>query len=187
MKRTVEFALLGVALAVLLTACGDSSPSVSVQQAATTTTGAVVVVPSTTSTTVIGTPATRTVTYQGVQFQVPGSWPVYDLATDTKRCVQYGQHAVFLGAQGPDPDCPARGIGRTEAVQVQSLSGGTKLSEGLATTAATINGLTVRLDPNATAAGTLTAVLPTQNLLITIAFSTDRASADQILQSLHAA
>ena len=188
MKRTAQWFVVGAVLVVLLAACGDSNPSISVQQAATTTSTTSAVAPSsTTSTTLLGTPALQTITYQGVQFQVPGSWPVYTLATDTKRCVRLDQHAVFLGTQGADPDCPARGVGRTETVQVQPLGGGTKLSEALATSDSAINGLAVRLDPNATTAGALTAVLPTQGVLVTISFGTDRVTADQILQSLHAA
>src|SRR5579863_799503 len=32
------------------------------------------------------TPVTRVVQYHGYQIQVPGSWPVYNLATDPSQC-----------------------------------------------------------------------------------------------------
>src|SRR5712692_3109774 len=64
----------------------------------------------------------KTVDYGGLSFQVPASWPVYDLSVDRHRCVRLDRHAVYLGTQGPDPACPARAIGRTEAVQVTPLS-----------------------------------------------------------------
>ena len=59
-------------------------------------------------------PATRTVTYAGYQVTVPAAWPVYRLDTDPGRCVRYDTRAVYLGTPGPDQQCPAGLIGRTE-------------------------------------------------------------------------
>src|SRR5271166_4248039 len=39
------------------------------------------------------TPLTRVVQYHGYQIQVPGSWPVYNLATDPSQCVLFNVHA----------------------------------------------------------------------------------------------
>ena len=61
----------------------------------------------------------RTVTYQGVAFQVPGDWPVYDLAADPTTCVRFDVHAVYLGQPSADMQCPAGLIGRAEAVLVE--------------------------------------------------------------------
>lgn len=66
---------------------------------------------------------TKTVTYGAFRFQVPASWPVYDLAHDPGRCVRFDMHAVYLGKPGPDQVCPARPRGRTDAVLVQPLDG----------------------------------------------------------------
>jgi hypothetical protein len=71
----------------------------------------------------------KTVDYGGMSFQVPVSWPVYDLSVDRHRCVRFDQHAVYLGTQGPEPACPARAIGRTEALQVTPLAGSPSLPD----------------------------------------------------------
>ncbi|MBT2209482.1 DUF1906 domain-containing protein [Actinomadura sp. NEAU-AAG7] len=65
----------------------------------------------------------RTVRYHGVRVPVPEGWTVYRLDRDPSRCVRYDRHAVYLGRPGPQPDCPARVVGRTEAVHVQPLDG----------------------------------------------------------------
>lgn len=64
---------------------------------------------------------TKTVTYGGLRFQVPASWPVYDLAREPGRCVRFDVHAVYLGRPGRDQACPARVRGRTDAVLVEPL------------------------------------------------------------------
>ncbi len=58
----------------------------------------------------------KTVVYQGYEFQVPASWPVYRLDEHPQTCVRYDVHAVYLGAPGADMKCPAGLIGRTQAV-----------------------------------------------------------------------
>jgi Domain of unknown function (DUF1906) len=63
----------------------------------------------------------RSVTYRGVRVPVPAGWTVVDLDENPSACVRYDRHAVYLGHPGPQPDCPARVVGRTEAVQVQPL------------------------------------------------------------------
>ncbi|HJP66346.1 MAG TPA: hypothetical protein VKA30_08595, partial [Actinomycetota bacterium] len=68
-----------------------------------------------------GAAATRSVTYRGATFDVPAGWPVYRLGPRSTRCVRFDVHAVYLGRQGRQPDCPAKLIGRTDAVQVEPL------------------------------------------------------------------
>jgi hypothetical protein len=69
-------------------------------------------------------PGWRLVSYRGYQFEVPGSWPVIQLAADPHQCVRFDRHAVYLGRPGPNEDCPARGAGRnTEALLVQPAAG----------------------------------------------------------------
>ena len=65
----------------------------------------------------------RTVTYQGVQFDVPADWPVHDLAADPTTCVRFDVHAVYLGHPGADMACPAGIIGRADAVLVEPTEG----------------------------------------------------------------
>lgn len=58
----------------------------------------------------------KTVVYQGYEFQVPASWPVYRLDQHPQTCVRYDVHAVYLGTPGPDMRCPAGLVGRTQTV-----------------------------------------------------------------------
>jgi len=68
------------------------------------------------------TPVTRVVQYHGYQIQVPGSWPVYNLATDSSQCVLFNVHAVYLGTPGSAQDCPAAALGHTESLLIQAVS-----------------------------------------------------------------
>jgi hypothetical protein len=179
--------VLSAALVALLGAgCGDSGPKVSIGQAVPTTTsstGTSVASPPTTS----GESPVRSLTYDGIRLDVPSSWPVYDLSADPSQCVRSDQHAVFLGAPGPKPDCPARVIGRTESVQVQPLGPATRMSQTLAIDAVTINGLDLRVDPNADSSGVISAIVPSAGVLVAITFGGDRAAAEAILESVRAA
>ena len=64
-------------------------------------------------------PVTRTVSYLGYKFQVPGSWQVVNLAAHPTTCVRFDQHALYLGTPGANQDCPATLVGHTEALLVQ--------------------------------------------------------------------
>src|SRR2546430_1327642 len=64
-------------------------------------------------------PATQTVTFGGYTVSVPASWPVYDLTKNPRQCVRYDVHAVYLGTQGPDQDCPPNLVGRVDTVTIQ--------------------------------------------------------------------
>lgn len=61
-------------------------------------------------------PPMRTVVYAGYAFQVPANWPVYRLDEHPQTCVRYDVHAVYLGTPGPNMDCPAGLVGRTQTV-----------------------------------------------------------------------
>src|ERR1700678_2611159 len=63
---------------------------------------------------------TKTVVYGGYEFQVPASWPVYQLDKDPRTCVRYDVHAVYLGTL--NPDMPRQGglIGRTQTVSFRA-------------------------------------------------------------------
>lgn len=63
--------------------------------------------------------APKVVRYRDYQFRVPGSWPVYNLATHPSQCVLFSTHAVYLGTPGSDQRCPASAVGRTEALLIQ--------------------------------------------------------------------
>src|SRR5437588_11627254 len=61
----------------------------------------------------------RTVTYHGYSVTVPRSWPVYNLARSPHTCVRFNRHAVYLGVPGREQECPATGVGRTEAILIE--------------------------------------------------------------------
>jgi hypothetical protein len=63
------------------------------------------------------------VTFRGVSVRVPARWTVVRFSRDPRACPRFDRHAVYLGMPGPDPACPARLIGRTEAVLVSPLRG----------------------------------------------------------------
>ncbi|GAA1958018.1 DUF1906 domain-containing protein [Catenulispora subtropica] len=65
-------------------------------------------------------PAVRSVTFAGSSVRVPADWPVFDLAAAPHTCMRYDRHAVYLGDPGPDQDCPAVAVGRTETVRIAS-------------------------------------------------------------------
>ncbi len=54
----------------------------------------------------------KTVTYLGRDFEVPFSWPVYDLTARPTTCVRFDMHAVYLGRPSGEQQCPAHGAGR---------------------------------------------------------------------------
>src|SRR6266702_7740167 len=65
--------------------------------------------------------STKSVTYHGYKVEVPTSWPVVDLARNPSACVRFDVHAVYLGHPGADPSCPAKLLGRTEALLVEPI------------------------------------------------------------------
>jgi Rv2525c-like, glycoside hydrolase-like domain len=73
----------------------------------------------------------RTVSYHGVRLSVPNRWPVFRLGRDSRTCVRFNRHALYLGSPGRDQRCPVQALGRTEAILVQPLgTGGAALPSG---------------------------------------------------------
>ena len=72
-----------------------------------------------------------TVSYRGYTFQVPRAWPVVNLAEAPTTCVRFDQHAVYLGAPGSTQHCPAKVIGRTEALLIgpATLAAATQITD----------------------------------------------------------
>jgi hypothetical protein len=59
------------------------------------------------------------ISYRNHTFTVPAGWQVVDLEQDPTACVRFDRHAVYLGTPGERQDCPARVLGRTEALLLQ--------------------------------------------------------------------
>ena len=195
LRRIASCAVAGAALLAAF-GCGGGGNDTGVsagagdRTATTSTTSA----PSTTSS--AGSPGSanglRTVTYHGVQFDVPGDWPVYDLAADPSTCVRFDVHAVYLGQPGADMNCPAGLVGRADAVLVEPTDGqphrgsqGGPASGDAA--AATQSGLGLQVAAERAAAHEVDADVPSAGVSVTLTYRDSDATAQQILQSLRAA
>jgi hypothetical protein len=172
-----KLATLVVPVAILLVAagCGSSGSDVSVRGDKSSTAAAGAADGS----------ALQTVSYQGVSFQVPADWPVYDLAADPARCVRFDDHAVYLGTSGDAQDCPAGIIGRSEAIQVQPIDPDAQPAVSGSPTSQDINGLNAEVTTDLTGRE-IDVTLPSSGLSATITWSDDGnggSVALQILQS----
>jgi len=181
--------VLVVMLAVVAAACGGGDePSVGVGQTdSTTTSSSAAPVDSTTTTSTTAPLPPGTIRSRGLQFTVPTDWPVHDLTAEPTTCARADVHAVYLGTQGPDAQCPARGIGITENLQIAPVDERSQIAAAQATKATTINGLTARVDPDPDLNGALTAVFPDQGVVVILRFGSARSVVDQILASVVAA
>ena len=185
-------AVVATAIAgVVLAACGSSGPSVGARpgQSATTTsssgtstTTTVTTAPSATTPTTAVPANLQRISFQGLVFEAPKAWPVYTLSADPTRCVRYDVNAVYLGQEGPTPSCPANPIGHLDTVQVAPINAQTQSLTMPATLAETLNGLSVRVDPNATTDGAFTIVFPSLQL-VAVVTTHSLATDEQIVAS----
>jgi Domain of unknown function (DUF1906) len=65
--------------------------------------------------------STKVVRYHGYELTVPAAWPVFDLSRQPRVCVRFDRHAVYLGQPSAGQRCPARAVGRSEAILVQPM------------------------------------------------------------------
>ena len=187
----------GLVAALALNACGGGNTSVSARDASTTTSSTTTTTTTATTTTepastappVTSTPPStartmsgfKVVEYAGLRFQVPNDWPVYDLAKEPTRCVRFDQHAVYLGHAGANQQCPAHLVGRTDAVQVEPIDATSQTTVSAATAPSTINGLSVRRDPNSATSHNLVAAFDSVGVVATVTFRDDDALANKVL------
>jgi hypothetical protein len=133
----------------------------------------------------------RTVTYQGVQFDVPADWPVHDLAADPTTCVRFDVHAVYLGHPGEDMACPAGLVGRADAVLVEPTAssdrGGRDGAAAADVSAMTAGGLEVQVAGDDAALSEVAADVPSAGVSVTLTYRDSDATAQQILQSFRTA
>jgi Tol biopolymer transport system component len=128
----------------------------------------------------------RTITLGRARFSVPESWPVVDLTANPSSCARFDVHAVYLGAQGVQPSCPAGVIGRTEAVQVQPTS--ERATAGTALGAPTMLGAQrARVARSAGISRAITATFPRLSVAVTATWGSDRALAEAVASSFSAA
>jgi len=122
---------------------------------------------------------TKKVSYAGVTFRVPATWTVYDLAKKPSTCVRFDRHAVYLGTPAADQNCPARAVGRTEALLVQPTA---TVAAGTRPAAATLGARQSVTAASATD-GLLAATLGAARLTVTATFGERSALARDIVAS----
>lgn len=127
------------------------------------------------------------VRYRNATVEVPGGWPVYDLGADPRRCARFDVHAVYLGRQGPDAACPARLLGKTEAVQIEPVDDTTRAQVLPAPGREQINGQSAAIEPRTEASHNVVATFPGLGLVVTASFGADEGLAQRIVQSVRAA
>jgi hypothetical protein len=133
----------------------------------------------------------RTVTYQGVAFDVPGSWPVYDLAADPSTCVRFDVNAVYLGHPGVDMVCPAVAVGRADAVLVEpnddTARTGTPVDASPEVSATSVNGLEAQVVDTSATSSEVVAAFPGAGVSATLTYRDSDDTARRILASFRSA
>jgi hypothetical protein len=129
----------------------------------------------------------RTVTYRGVQFDVPADWPVYDLEANPSTCVRFDVHAVYLGRPGADMSCPAGVFGRADALLVEPADDGHGGSASATASAdlstQSVNGLQAEIADGGDVTYQLDATFPSVGVSATLTYQDSDAAVQQILQS----
>lgn len=126
----------------------------------------------------------RTVSYHGVEFDVPADWPVYDLAADPSTCVRFDVHAVYVGTPGTDMACPATVVGRADAVLVEPADdsrGGAAPSAQISTEA--VNDLQAEVADGGDVTYQVDATFPSVGVSATLVYQDSDATVQQILHS----
>ena len=122
----------------------------------------------------------RTVTFDGVSLRVPHAWKVLDLSRHRHACPRLDIRAVYLGTPGPDPRCPAAGVGRAQAVWIRRADPASPDARE-ATAATMIAGQPGRTDSgHPVSHSALVDVLPGAGVQVSIPFGGDRALARRI-------
>jgi hypothetical protein len=136
-----------------------------------------------------GTAERQVVRYHGLEFTVPASWPVFDLAAAPTTCVRFDVNAVYLGSPSPDMECPAQLIGRVDAVLVEpGAAPSVSVHRGLeGATAAEVNDLSVAIDSSRAVEHELVVGVPQAGVTVTMTFGESDAGAQQVVASMRAA
>ncbi len=124
--------------------------------------------------------ATKQVTYHGYKVEVPTSWPVVDLARNPSACVRFDVHAVYLGHPGADPSCPAKLVGRTEALLVEPIDRTSKARVGADTIWAPPGMAAVARVP-ARASHEVTVGVSQAGVLVTGSYGDDRGTLEEVV------
>jgi hypothetical protein len=125
---------------------------------------------------------TKTLEYGGYELSVPAGWPVYRLAEDPSQCVRYDVHAVYLGTPGPDQDCPAGLVGRTETISIGDPFPGAR--PAIIGQRVALGGRPGVISQDA-GQGELGVALPPSAPVITATYGADPGLVERVLASIH--
>jgi glycoside hydrolase-like protein len=129
-------------------------------------------------------PDWRSVTYQGVSLRVPPTWPVTNLSTHPQACPRLDRHALYLGAPGPHPACPAKGLhAKTDVAQLAATVPGSPQTLA-ATKKVTIGGVPAMTNPGAAVGHTIIVVFPTAGATLSLSYGTSDALVRQVEASV---
>jgi hypothetical protein len=126
----------------------------------------------------------KQVRYRNVVLDVPAAWPVIDLARRPRQCVLFNVHALYLGHQGADAACPARALGRTEAVQVEPLDAQTRAQMLPSVPEATINDESVAFQPDGDVTRSVVASFAGLGVAVTATYATNSSIATHVVHSV---
>jgi hypothetical protein len=129
----------------------------------------------------------KQIQYRDAVLDVPAAWPVVDLSKDPQQCALFDVHAVYLGHQGPDAACPARALGRTDAVQVEPFDSETQEHVLPSPANSTINGQSVAIEPDGSTTRSLVASFVGLGVTVTATYATDSSVATRIVHSVQRA
>ena len=133
-----------------------------------------------------GAAGDQVVRYEGLEFDVPAGWPVYDLAAAPLTCVRFDVNAVYLGTPSPDMECPAQLIGRADAVLVEpgATATATVQPEPDAASGVDVNGLSVTVDASRAIEHELVVGVPQASVTLTMSFGETDSIARQIIATM---
>jgi hypothetical protein len=115
-----------------------------------------------------------------VSLRVPRAWKVLDLSRHRHACLRLDIRAVYLGTPGPNPHCPAAGVGRAEAAWIRRADPASPDARQ-ATAATTIAGQPGRTVPGHPVSNPeIDEVLPGAGVQVSIPYGGDRALARRI-------
>lgn len=171
--------VLGFATLAAASALGAQTPAYAANLPAAAT--------AVTSAANVGTPpapAVRTVADGGVSLQVPAAWPVVSLASQPGACVRFDVHAVYIGRQQAQASCPANGVGRTEAVQFETLTPAARAHLRQALVSAVVDGVGVLEEAGAPTRHAFVLAVPNAGVVVRVTWGQNPGLATQIMQSL---
>ncbi len=129
-----------------------------------------------------GASASHLISYLGEQVSVPAAWQVQDLAAHPSACVRFDVHVVYEGRIGPQPDCPARVVGVTEAIHLEPLAS-RAAPPGLRQTSIGGQQAEVNSAGSQRVSHRVVVAFPEGGVLATISFGSDASLAQQVLAS----